>query len=155
MEKKENWKGRRKMKIGRGKGMKISRGLLFFFFFFCFSLCDTSKICLGSTKMEISTGKKSILRQENRWKVTLPPLKNIPLTPLQQKDTIQHHTCRFKSDQQHRQTTSSHGQPHNVMTSSTTRPKTAIMAHFKQILLPPNLGFKGHSNGIGVSALLE
>ena len=33
--------------------------LFWFFFFFCFSLFETTEICLGCTKMEISTGKKS------------------------------------------------------------------------------------------------
>ena len=45
-----------KLKIWKGKGMKMSRGL---FFFFCLSLFETSEICLECTKMEMSTGKKS------------------------------------------------------------------------------------------------
>ena len=34
----------------------VAEGL---FFFFCFSLFETTEICFGSTKMEISTGKKA------------------------------------------------------------------------------------------------
>ena len=37
---------------------------------------ETTEICLGPTKVEISTGKKK------SGKVTLPLLENIPLTPL-------------------------------------------------------------------------
>ena len=39
--------------------MKMSRGPFFFFFFFGLSLFETSEICLGRTKMEMSTGEKS------------------------------------------------------------------------------------------------
>ena len=55
-----------------------------FFVLFCFSchFFETTEICLGSTKMEI-TGKNHISRSEKIGKkLTLPPLKNIPLTPL-------------------------------------------------------------------------
>ena len=50
-EKKENLKGKRlKIENGRGKGMKMSRGL--FCLFYCLSLFETTEICLGSTKMD-------------------------------------------------------------------------------------------------------
>ena len=45
------------------------------FFFFHFTLFKTTEICFGSTKMEISTGKKHF----TPGNMTLPPLKNIPL----------------------------------------------------------------------------
>ena len=75
---------KRRRKIEKGKGWKIENGKReryqmrrepFFVFCFGFSLFKTTEICLGSTKMGTSTGKKS-------GKMTLPPLKNIPLTPL-------------------------------------------------------------------------
>ena len=36
----------------------------FFFFFSCLSLFETTEICLGCTRKEISTGKRSILHRE-------------------------------------------------------------------------------------------
>ena len=55
----------------------------FFFFFFCLSLFETTEICLGSTKLEISTGKKEhFMVGKKSGKVSLPLLKNIPLTSL-------------------------------------------------------------------------
>ena len=44
-----------KWKLRNGRVKKMSRGL-----FFCFSHFQTTKICLGSTKMKISTGKKHL-----------------------------------------------------------------------------------------------
>ena len=54
----------------------------FFFFFFCFSLFKTTEICLERNTMEISTRKRIFHAGKKSGKVTLPPLKNIPLTPL-------------------------------------------------------------------------
>ena len=79
-------KGRWKIWNGRGKGMKLSYMKLSrrLFFFFCLSLFETTEICLGSTKMEISTRKKHFTLGKNRENLLCPhpPKKNIPLTPL-------------------------------------------------------------------------
>ena len=51
-----------------GKVPKWGEDLFFFFFFFCFSLFKTTKICFGSTKLEIfycSTGKKAFHTRKN------------------------------------------------------------------------------------------
>ena len=68
------------------KGKKYENKLKTFFFlvflFVCFSLLETTLICLGlqkKKKKEISAGKKHF----TLGKVALPPLKNIPLMPLQ------------------------------------------------------------------------
>ena len=55
----------------------------FFFFFFGFTLFKTTEICFGSTKMGIFYREKHFTPGKNSEKMTLPPLKNIPLTPLQ------------------------------------------------------------------------
>ena len=55
-EKKGNCKREEENLKWKGKGMKMRRGP--FFFFFCLSLFETNEICMGCTKMEISTGKK-------------------------------------------------------------------------------------------------
>ena len=57
----------------KGKVMKMSRGPFFFLLLLFLSLFETTEICLGSTKMEISTRKKHISRREKIKKVTLPP----------------------------------------------------------------------------------
>ena len=51
------------------------------FFFFCFSLFKTTEICFGSTKMEIFYLEKAFHAGKKIRKMTLAPLKNIPLTP--------------------------------------------------------------------------
>ena len=38
----------------------------FFFFFFCLLLFETTELCLGCTKMEISTGEKTFHAGKNR-----------------------------------------------------------------------------------------
>ena len=63
-----------------GKGMKGMDGERYekkqrTFFFFCLSLFETTEICLGCTKMEISTGKKN---QEKGNFLTLPTLDCTP-----------------------------------------------------------------------------
>ena len=56
---------------------------IFFFFFFFFSLLETTEICLGSTKMKIYTGKKSISRREKIGKSDFAtPEKYASYTPL-------------------------------------------------------------------------
>ena len=67
--------------------MKMSRGplffllsfflvLFFFFFFFAFYLFKPLKfVCLGSTKMEVSTGKKSTSHREKIRESDFAPLK--------------------------------------------------------------------------------
>ena len=73
-------KKRRKIEKGRWKSYKMSRRpffFFFFFFFFCFSLVKTTKICFGSTtKMGI------FYREKTSGKMTLPPQRNMPVTPL-------------------------------------------------------------------------
>ena len=53
----------------------------FFVFFYCFPLFKTTEICFGSTKMGIFYREKAF-HTGKKWGMTLPPLKNIPLTPL-------------------------------------------------------------------------
>ena len=80
MEKKENCKIIReggKCKLEEEKVQKWAEDFFFFFFFLFFFAChflkfETTEICLGSTKMEISTGKKEHFAP---GKVTLPLLK--------------------------------------------------------------------------------
>ena len=56
-KKKENCKRERgKLKM---EGGKVRKWFFFFFFFFCFSLFKTTKICFGSTKMEIFYQEKA------------------------------------------------------------------------------------------------
>ena len=52
------------------------------FFFFCFSLFNTTKICFESTRMEIFYREKAFHGGEKIRKLTLPPQKNFPVTPL-------------------------------------------------------------------------
>ena len=47
----------------------------FFFFFFFGHFFEATEICLGCTKMEISTGKKSISRPEKLRKSAHPAKK--------------------------------------------------------------------------------
>ena len=70
----------------------------FFFFFFCFSLLKTTKICFGSTKMGILPGKKHFTLGKS-GKMTLPPQKNMPVTPLVKLKSHQkylNHTEQFQ-----------------------------------------------------------
>ena len=53
-----------------------------FFFFFFFSLFKTTKICFGSTKMEFFYREKAFHAGKKSGKMTLPPQKNFPVTPL-------------------------------------------------------------------------
>ena len=50
--------------------------------FFRFSLLKTTEICFGSTKMGIFYQEKAFHAGKKSGKMTLPLLKNIPLTPL-------------------------------------------------------------------------
>ena len=66
---------------GRGKGKKMSRGLLFVCLFFLL-VTFWNHWNLRCTKMEISTRKKAFHTGKKLRNVTLPPLKDIPLTSL-------------------------------------------------------------------------
>ena len=54
----------------------------FFFFSFCFSLLKTTETCFGSTRMGIFYRKKTFHAGKKSGKMTLPPQKNMPVTPL-------------------------------------------------------------------------
>ena len=84
-EEKEKRKKEGKLKKGRWKSYKMRRepfqneeGT----FFFCFSLFKTTKICFGSTKMEIFYRKKHFtLGEKNHEKWLRPLRKMFPLCP--------------------------------------------------------------------------
>ena len=66
----------------------MRRGPVFFFFFFSFpffffsfSFFKTTKICFGSTKMEISYGEKAFHVGEKIRKNDFAPLRKIFLLP--------------------------------------------------------------------------
>ena len=68
-----------KLKMERGKVTKWGENI-----FFSFSLFTTTEICFGSTKIgNFLPGKIISHREKKSGKMTLPPLKNIPLTPLE------------------------------------------------------------------------
>ena len=78
-KKKENLKreGGRKLKMEGGKVTKWGEDFLFLLTF------KTTEIYFGSTKMGIFYLEKAFhIGKKIRKKMTLPPLKNIPLTPL-------------------------------------------------------------------------
>ena len=52
------------------------------FFFLRFSLFKTTKICFGSTKMEICYREKAFQAGKNIRKNYFAPQKNFPVTPL-------------------------------------------------------------------------
>ena len=56
--------------------------ILFFFFFFAFHFWKRQKFVLGLPKSEFSTGKKHFTSGKKSGKITLPPQKNMPVTPL-------------------------------------------------------------------------
>ena len=53
-----------------------------FFFLFCFSLLKTTEIFFGQPKWKFPTGKSISHREKKSGKMTLPPQKNFPVTPL-------------------------------------------------------------------------
>ena len=73
--KKEKKKG--KVQIWKWKEEKLQRGTYFFAFHFSKPL----KFVLGLPKWEFSTRKKHFKPGKKSRKMTLPPLKNIPLKP--------------------------------------------------------------------------
>ena len=83
-EKKENLKmAGGKIENGRRKSYKMMRGLFFFFFFFFFHFSKPLEFVLGLPRMGIFYREKSISgREKKSGEMTLPPLKNVPLTPL-------------------------------------------------------------------------
>ena len=81
-EKKENRKREGvKLKMEGGKVRKW-REDFFFFFFFAVHFSKPLTFILGLPKWEFSTGKKHFMPGKKSGKMTLHPLKNIPLTPL-------------------------------------------------------------------------
>ena len=55
---------------------------VFFFFFFAFYFSKPLKFVLGLPKWKFSTGKKHFTPGKKSEKMTLPPQKNLPVTPL-------------------------------------------------------------------------
>ena len=71
-------------------GKVINIGLdLFFFFFLLFTFENDRNLCFGSDlpKWEFSTGKKHFRTGKKSGKMTLPPQKNMPVTPLGSRDS--------------------------------------------------------------------
>ena len=77
---------KRRWKIGNGSRKMLEkevRTLFFFFFFFlAFHFWKRRKFVLGLPKWEFSTGKKHFMPGKKSGKMTLPPQKNMPGTPL-------------------------------------------------------------------------
>ena len=74
----ENWK------LDMEVGKVIKRGedpFFFFFFFFAFHFWKRRNFVLGPPKWEFSTRKKHFMPGKKSGKITLPPQKNMPVTP--------------------------------------------------------------------------
>ena len=65
-----------------GKVIKRGEDLFFFFFFLLFTFENNRNLFLGLPKWEFSTGKKHFMPGKKSGKMTLPPQKNMPVTPL-------------------------------------------------------------------------
>ena len=74
------------MEVGK-RYKKEVRTFWTLFFFFAFTLLKTTKICFGSTKMGIFYREKAFHTGKKSGKMTLPPQKNMSVTPLH---TLQH-----------------------------------------------------------------
>ena len=82
-EERKIWKG--KVENWKWKAEKLQneeRTFLFIFFFFDFHFWKPLKFVLGLPKWEFSTRKNHFTLGKISGKMTLPPLKNIPLAPL-------------------------------------------------------------------------
>ena len=75
-----------KLEMKAGKHSKKRWGPFFFFFFFFFFFAShfwkRRKFVLGLPNWEFSTGKKHFTPGKKSGKMTLPPQKNMPVTPL-------------------------------------------------------------------------
>ena len=95
------WRNGKKEARKKGKGVKIEKKrwkigngsrktsekevrTFFFFFFFAFHFWKWQKFVLGLPKWEFSAGKKHFTPGKKSGKMTLPPQKNMPVTPLLQ-----------------------------------------------------------------------
>ena len=87
--------GKLEMEVGK----VIKRGeelFLFIFFFFAFHFWKRRKFVLDLPKREFSTGKKHFTSGKKSGKMTLPPQKNMPVTPLvQDKGLLTHKLTYF------------------------------------------------------------
>ena len=82
MEQKRSKIDKGKMENWKWKEKKLQNEERTFFFFFCFSLLKTTEICFGSTQTGIFYREKHFTPGKKSGKMTLPPLKNIPLMSL-------------------------------------------------------------------------
>ena len=79
---------KKRKKIGNGSRKTSEKEVrpffffFFFFFFFAFHFWKRRKFVLGLPKWEFSTGKKHFTPGKKSGKMTLPPQKNMPVTPL-------------------------------------------------------------------------
>ena len=71
-----------KLKMEGGKSSKMRRRGPFFFFSFAFHFSKSLKFVLGLPKWRFSTGRKLFTPGKKSGKMTLPPWKNFPVTPL-------------------------------------------------------------------------
>ena len=75
----ENWKWKQENVRKRGEDFFF---FFFFLFLFAFHFWKRRKFVLGLPKWEFSTGKKHFTPGKKSGKMTLPPQKNMPVTPL-------------------------------------------------------------------------
>ena len=91
MEKKKKENQKREDEILEMEGGKVTKWgeRTFYFYFFAFHFSKPLKFVLGVPKWEFSNGKKDSRREKKSGKMTLmPPLKNIPLTPLMRGEVL-------------------------------------------------------------------
>ena len=74
---------KKRWEIGNGSRKTVEKEVrTFFFFFFAFHFWKRRKFFLGLPKWEFSIGKKHFAPGKKSGKMTLPPQKNMPVTPL-------------------------------------------------------------------------
>ena len=78
--------------IKRGEGEEVRTFFFFFFFFLLFSFENDGNLFLGLPKWKFSTGKKHFTPGKKSGKMTLPPQKSMPVTPLKKIHLYRLHT---------------------------------------------------------------